>query len=55
MFPRKNKTVNQQVKNSGNGTQRIMLFSQERVRKKINQSKIPLTLQRVESYFFMKE
>ena len=50
----KSKTVNQQVKNSVNGTQRTMLFYQERLRLKITQSKIPLTVQREDCFFSRK-
>ena len=48
------KTENITVKNSVNGTQGTMLFSQERGRQKITRSKIELTVHRVQSYFKRK-
>ena len=44
-------TVNQLVKDSVNGTELTVLFSQERARPKIIQSNIPLTVRTVECCF----
>ena len=54
-FPRKSKTKNHLVKNTVNVTKSRMLFSYERIKLKITQSKIPVTIQRVECYFLTEE
>ena len=43
--------LNHPVKNGVNGTQGTMLFSQERAKLKITQSRIALTVQMVQCYF----
>ena len=54
-FPRKSKTKNHLVKNTVNVKKSRTLFSYERIKLKITQSKIPLIMQRVECYFLTKE
>ena len=55
-FPGKRKTKNYPVKMSVNGTpQGTRQFSQERVRLKINQSKLVLVVHMAQCYFRMKE
>ena len=50
-FQGRSNTTNQLVKNSVNGTHCTMLISQERVRLKMRQSKLVLTVNRVQRYF----
>ena len=47
-LPKKSKTENHPDENNVNGTQGTVLFSQERVRIKINESKIALTVPSVQ-------
>ena len=55
IFPKKSKAKNQPVKISINSTPSTMLLSKEGVTLKITQSKIPLTVHRVEHNFPKKE